>query len=155
MTLRKLPTLLFLAALCAFSSLRAADDSQLPAVTAADDARVSATIQANREQLETILAPELRYGHASGAVDTKATLIDALTAGRLKYVSFKYEERNFSFPSPEIALMTGRVKVEVATTAGSTPNSLTLGFLAVWKHEGTAWHFLAWQSCKLPAPQAP
>jgi len=35
-----------------------------------------------------------------GAVDTKASYIDALATGRTKYVTWEYQERNFTFPSP-------------------------------------------------------
>src|SRR4051794_29359629 len=125
--------------------LRAADDT---ALKAADDERVAATMSGDRARLSAIYSDDLRYAHSSGAVDTKASYIDALTGGKLKYVGWEYQERNFTFPAPGIALMTGRAKVKVGKADGTT--EMVLSFLSVWREEKGQWHFLAWQSCKLP-----
>jgi hypothetical protein len=140
-------------AVLAFAALCPADEPRLPALHAADDERVAAIVAADRARLAAIFSDELRYAHSTGGVDTKASYIDSLTAGRLKYELYTYNERNFSFPAPGIALMTGRVHVKTTSTAG--PSESVLGFLAVWREEEGKWRFLAWQSCKLPpAPVA-
>lgn len=153
MTFKNVPLLLLSIALCSLGTLRAADDPRLAAVTTADDARVSAMTSPSREKLDAVLSPELRYAHSTGAVDTKASFIDKVSGGLTKYLAFDYDERTFTFPTAEIALMTGRVKIKAVTPAGSVAD--TLSFLGVWRKEGEQWHFLAWQSCKLPAPKAP
>lgn len=128
--------------------LRAADDTALKALQAADDERVASTIAGDRARLTAIYSDDLHYAHSSGAVDTKASYIDAITGGRLKYVSMEYQERNFTFPAPGIALMSGRARVKVAKADGTAEMVLT--FLGVWREEKGQWHFLAWQSGKLP-----
>jgi hypothetical protein len=143
--LRLLPVIAF-----AFVSLRAADAPPLAALGAADDERVSATIAADKTRLSEVLSDDLRYAHSSGAVDSKASLTEALVSGRTKYLSVDYEQRDFTFPSPGIALMTGRAHLKVTTVTG--PVDMIAGFLAVWREEKGRWRFLAWQSCKLPAP---
>ncbi|HSI14205.1 MAG TPA: nuclear transport factor 2 family protein [Chthoniobacter sp.] len=125
--------------------LRAADDA---ALKTADDERVAATMSGDRARLSAIYSDDLRYTHSSGAVDTKASYIDALTGGKLKYVGWEYQERNFTFPAPGVALMTGRAKVKVGKADGTA--EMVLSFLGVWREEKGQWHFLAWQSCKLP-----
>ena len=85
-------------------------------------------------------------------MDTKASYIDALTTGRTKYVSWEYQERKFTFPAPGIALMSGRTRVKVAKADGTA--EMVLAFLGVWREEKGQWHFLAWQSGKLPEPNA-
>ena len=152
----KLPLLPFLLyTLLAFvSPLRAQDDAQIARLKTADDLRVVATKTADQAKLSEVLSDELRYAHSSGSVDTKASLIEALTNGRLKYTSYEYAERNFTFPAPGIALMTGRTNLQVASPTGTTTD-LALSFLAVWREEKGQWRFLAWQSCKLPPPAAP
>jgi len=134
----------------AFVSLRAADPTPLPALKAADDERVAATVAADKGRLAEIFSDDLRYAHASGAVDTKTSYTDALVSGRLKYVSIDYEQRDFTFPAPDIALMTGRAHIKVTSATGGIDNYM--GFLAVWRQENGHWRFLAWQSCKLPSP---
>lgn len=140
-----------LASLLCFAALlttQAADEPRLIALRAADDARVAAMKAPDRTPLTTLLSDELRYAHSTGAVDDKAGFIDTLLTGRTKYVGFDYEERNFTFPAPGIALMTGRTRIQATTAAGSVDS--VLSFLGVWREEHGQWRFLAWQSCKLP-----
>ena len=138
--------LLTLAFLC--SSLCAADDPKVTALTAVDDARVAAMLKPSKAALDTVLSDDLRYAHSNGKVDTKASLTASLLGGEAKYVSYKYSERSFKFPAPDLALMTGRFEVQ-ATVDGTTVTS-TIGYLAVWRLEQGQWKFLAWQSCKIP-----
>lgn len=129
-----------------------ADDAGLAAVKAADKARVAAMQSADKDKLSAIFSDELRYAHSNGVVDTKPSFIEILTAGKTKYVGYDYEEQNFTFPAPGIALMTGRAHIKAVTATGEMDN--VLSFLAVWRQEHGEWRFLAWQSCKLPAPVA-
>jgi hypothetical protein len=131
--------------------VRAADDSALAAVRAADDARVAAILAGDSAKLSAVLSDELRYGHSTGAVDTKASFIESLSSGRLKYIDFKYEERRFNMAGPGVAVMSGQAKVKSMSDKG--PSEAVLNFLAVWREEDGHWRFFAWQSCKLtPAP---
>ena len=66
----------------------AAENPQLAAVQAADKARVAAMQSPDRDKLSAIFAADLRYAHSSGVVDTKASFIDVLTAGKTKYVGY-------------------------------------------------------------------
>lgn len=127
----------------------AEEDPKLAAVQAADKARVAAMQSPDREKLSAIFSDELRYAHSNGIVDTKTSFIDILTAGKTKYVGYNYEEQNFTFPAPGIALMTGRAHVKAVTATGEMDS--VLSFLALWREENGQWRFLAWQSCKLPA----
>ena len=129
-----------------------AQDPQTVRIVAADMERVAATKSADREKLEAILSDDLRYAHSSGTVDTKQSYIESLTSGRTKYLTLEYEERAFTFPAPHVALMTGRAHVKVANATGEV--DMLLSFLSVWREENGKWRFLAWQSCKLPAPAA-
>lgn len=143
--------LLPLVAFClAFSPSVRAEDARTATLAAADNARVAATKSADREKLTAIFSDDLRYAHSSGKVDTKQSYIESLTSGRTKYLTLDYEERTFTFPAPGIALMTGRAHVKVANATGEV--DMVLSFLSVWREENGHWRFLAWQSCKLPAP---
>ena len=137
----------------AFVPLRAADETRTATLQSADDARVAATLASDRTKLAAILSDELCYAHSSGSVDTKASFMDALATGRLKYIAWNYVERNFSFPAPGIALMSGRTRIKLARAVGEL--EMMLSFLAVWREENAQWRFLAWQSGKLPDAPAP
>ena len=144
---------LFLTALAVLivclSSLHAADDPQLAALTAADDARITAIQAADSAALGAILSDDLHYGHSSGGVDTKALFIDSLVSGRVKYTVYKHEDRDFTFPSPGIALMSGHAHVKVVTATGGMDSRVA--YLAVWRQENGKWRFLAWQAGRIAA----
>lgn len=153
-------SLQFLAISLLFSALTASHGAdeldkspELLAVTAADNARVAAFKMPTAEKLGEIFSDELHYAHSTGAVDTKASFIPVLTSGKTRYLGIDYEQRDFTFPAPGIALMTGRARIQ-AETAGSQMDSV-LSFLAVWRLENGRWRFLAWQSCKLPSAPKP
>jgi len=89
---------------------------------------------------------------ASGLVDTKTSLLESVVSGRTKYHVIHFEERNFTFPAPGIALESGRAHMKATSSTGES--DAIFSFLAVWRLEKGQWRFLAWQSCKLP-PAAP
>lgn len=138
------------------SQLRAADavsslDPQLASLIAADEARILAMTKPDRDRLDAILSNELHYAHSTGVVDTKSTIMDSLLASRIRYLSFEYVERKFSFPTPGMALMSGQTRIKVETGTGTVDGLFC--FLAVWRKENDVWRFLAWQSAKLPVPK--
>ena len=138
---------LLLAFLC--SSLCAAEDPKVTALTAVDDVRVAAMLKPSKATLDTVLSDDLRYAHSNGKVDTKASLTASLLVGDAKYVSYKYTERTFKFPAPDVALMAGRLEVQAIVDGVSMTTGIS--YLAVWRLEKGQWKFLAWQSCKIPA----
>ena len=162
----KLPRRLLLPLLLAFAPIVpfAAEKSSGPAyaneadrlraaLIAADTERLEATKLGDRARLEAILSKDLHYAHSSGKVDDKAALIDSLVSKKSVYESFSYQDRKFTPIGVGLATMTGRVLVKVGPPG--KPNDLDLSFLAIWREENGKWRFLAWQSCKMPAPAAP
>ncbi len=119
---------------------------------AADDARVAAMISADPARLAATISDELLYVHSSGSSDTKASLTAALTSGRTKYNTIKYEQRDFREVVPGLVLMTGRGRFILGKAAPFT--ELHLSFLAAYRLEQGVWRFIAWQSCRIPEPAA-
>lgn len=122
------------------------------ALTAADDERLAATKAGDAARLGAIFSDDLRYCHSSGKVDNKASLTASLVSKASVYESFDYKERTFTLIGAGLATMAGRVIVHVGP-AGK-PAELDLAYLAIWREEKGKWRFLAWQSCKMPAPVA-
>jgi subtilisin family serine protease len=137
------------------AALYAEVDTQSSVLRAADDERVAAILAAGptgagaRTRLEAIFSDDLRYAHSTGAVDTKASYIDSLVTGKLKYSAIEYQERNFTFPAAGIALMTAKVRMKSTSATGESDNIYSI--LAVFHEEKGHWRFLAWQSSRLPA----
>jgi hypothetical protein len=141
--------LLFLSVLAVLSQpIFAAADPVLEAVRKADDARIAAFTAGDRAELDSILSADLNYRHSSGTVDTKDSLMGTIAKGSMKFFSIDYEERKFLSAAPGIVLMSGRCHTKAIH--GGKSLDLHLNYLSVWRNEGGAWRFLAWQSCRLP-----
>jgi hypothetical protein len=146
----RLFTTLCLCLTAAFAT--AAEEPKIAALTAVDDARVAAMLKPSKAVLDTVLSDDLRYAHSNGKVDTKASLTASLLGGDAKYVSYKYSERSFKFPAPDVAVMAGRLEVQAVVDGVSMTTGIS--YLAVCRLEKGQWKFLAWQSCKIP-PASP
>jgi hypothetical protein len=144
-TLRFIPLACIAGLAFCTAALRAA--SNPAAWQAADDARVAAMTSANRAKLDATLSDDLRYVHSNGKLDTKASMIAALTSGKSVYHAMTYESRDFREVSPGLVLMNGRVNVLLEKNPPHT--EMRLSFLAAYRLEHGTWRFIAWQSCKL------
>lgn len=117
-------------------------------VRAADSARIMATIAGDTTRLAPLLSDDLSYGHADGRVQTKADFLGAVSAARVKYEAYDYEEVGVRSVDDNVATMSGRAKLR-ATAAGQHVE-FRLRFLALWRRESGAWRLLAYQSAVLP-----
>jgi hypothetical protein len=140
---RPLPRLFLLLALVLAPVLAFAADDAFDAVRRADDARVAATLAADRAGLERTLSDDLHYVHASGKTDTKASYIQSFVSHATIYDTSTYPERKFQSAGPGVVLMTGRSLIHSRTGGGIDHD---LNFLAVWREENGVWRLLAWQS---------
>ncbi|HEU5176853.1 MAG TPA: nuclear transport factor 2 family protein [Burkholderiales bacterium] len=114
-----------------------------------EDKRFAAMVARDFAALEKITHDELLYTHSSGVTDSKASWLESMKSGKVKYKSASCSERQVKFFG-EVALIRGRAAIEV--DIGGQPKSLRLLFLNAWTRTPQGWKFAAWQSC--PQPQA-
>ena len=112
-----------------------------------EDKRFAAMITRDFAGLDKVVHDELLYTHSSGVTDTKASWIESMRSGRVKYKSVQCSERQVRLFG-EVALTRGRAALEVEI--GGEPKSLRLLFLNAWTRTPQGWKFVAWQSCPLP-----
>jgi len=137
-----------LLALLAVITCAAADHPELSRITAADDARVAAMKARDGAQLSAHLSDDLHYAHSNAMVDTKASFLDLIVSGKAKYQKLDYVKRDFAFPAPGMATMTGFFDVKAVINEATTESRIC--FLGVWHLEKGYWKLLAWQTCKVP-----
>lgn len=113
-----------------------------------EDQRFAAMIARDFAALEKLVHDELLYTHSSGVTDTKASWLESMKSGKVKYRSAAATERQVRFFG-EVALIRGRAAIEAEI--GGEPRSLRLLFLNAWVRTPQGWKFAAWQSCPLPA----
>jgi hypothetical protein len=117
-------------------------------MVALEDKRFAAMIARDFAALEQMVHDELLYTHSSGVTDTKASWIESMKSGKVKYKSVNCSGRQVKFFG-EVALMRGRAAIEVDIDGQA--KSLRLLFLNAWTRTPQGWKFVAWQSCPQPA----
>ena len=124
------------------------------AVLAAQKERMQAMVRGDVEALGRLLPDDLTYTHASGVVDTKASLLASIKSGKLKYKSIDPGQPHVRIYG-NTAVLTGTATVQVESTmAGPAP--FQIHFTDVYVKKGTGpWQAVAWQSTRPPAPPSP
>jgi hypothetical protein len=140
--------LLALAALFLAFTAQAEENPELARISAADDARVAAMKARDGAKLSVYLSDDLHYAHSNALVDTKASFLDLIVSGKAKYLRLDYVKRDFAFPAPGVATMTGFFDVKAVINEASTESRIC--FLGVWRKENGEWKLFAWQTCKVP-----
>lgn len=113
-----------------------------------EDRRLAAMSAQDFRALEPLVHDELLYTHSTGVTDTKATWLESMQSGRVKYKSGKWSERKVRVFG-DVALVNGRA--EFLVEVGGQPRTLKLLFLNAWTRTPQGWKFVAWQSCPQPA----
>jgi ketosteroid isomerase-like protein len=113
-------------------------------ILALEDKRFAAMIARDFAAVDSVTHADLLYTHSSGVTDTKASWIESMKSGKVKYKSAKCSERQVRFFG-DVALTRGRAAIEV--DIGGEPKSLRLLFLMAYTRTPQGWKFVAWQSC--------
>lgn len=144
--LRALCLLFVMAALPA--NARSAADSAAT-LRRADAERVAAMVAADRPALERLLDPALSYAHASGAVQGRAELIDALAAGTLRYAAIRARDVSArAYGATGIVVATADLEV----VANGVPRTMAVGYTATYRKRSGRWQLLAYRSTALAPP---
>ena len=112
-----------------------------------EDKRFAAMLAKDFGALERMVHEELLYTHSSGITDTKASWLESMRSGKVKYKSASCSERKVRVLN-EVALVNGRAHIEA--DIGGEPRTLKLLFLNAWAKTPQGWKFVAWQSCPQP-----
>lgn len=112
-----------------------------------DDRRFAAMVRADTAELDRLLADDLTYTHSTGAVETKAQFLAAISAPTIRYRSIEPSERRVRVYG-DAAVITGAAAVQV--TSGGQDLALRMRFTAVYVRRAGAWKLAAWQSTRLP-----
>lgn len=117
-------------------------------VMAMEDQRFKAMIARDFATLEKLVHGDLLYTHSSGVTDTKASWLESMKSGKVKYKSANCSERQVKLFG-DVALVRGKAAIEAEI--GGQPRALKLLFLNAWVRTPQGWKFAAWQSCPQPA----
>lgn len=114
---------------------------------AAEDARYAAQMAGDFDALDRLLADDLVYVHASGAVDDKFSYMATQRSKALEYRSMKRHEATGRIYG-RVAIITGRGEFEV--TVSGEERTVHLLFHSVWAKRGPVVQFVSWQATLAP-----
>ena len=117
---------------------------------AAEDARYGAQTANDFAAMEKLFGSDLVYIHSSAVVDNKATYIDSMRSGTVKYRIMRRSGvtvRTYGC----IAILSGQANFDV--TVKGQDLSVDLRFHTVWAKRDSGLQFVSWQATRVPAPQ--
>src|SRR5262245_8054910 len=117
----------------------------------ADDRRIAAIRSGSLAELDALLAQALTYVHSSSRIDTKASYLDSLQSGRVKYQRVERRSPYVRLLSDTTAVMHGQAELDVLV-AGQL-KLLNGVFQSIWTASGqnSAWQMAGWSMVLLPA----
>jgi len=108
----------------------------------------AAMVSGNKENLESVLSPDLTYGHSGGKIEDKAAFVDAITTKKSDFLSIELTEQTISI-TDDVAIV--RHILSANTNDGGKPGTVHLGIVLVWKKTKDDWKLIARRAFKVPA----
>jgi ketosteroid isomerase-like protein len=105
-----------------------------------------AMLDADKSTLENLAAPELSYGHSSGAMEDKSTFVEVITSGKNDYKTLEISDQTIRIVG-NTAMVRHKMVAEISNN-GTSANA-NLGVLQIWQKQNNAWKLLARQAYKL------
>jgi hypothetical protein len=140
--------LLFAGAMSATASRQETSDSLSAEVLAAENGRTAALVRSDVASLEKILADDLTYVHASGKVDTKASMLEAIRSGQIHYISWQAKNMHVRALG-NTAVLNGEYLVRVTDRrVQPDPFDINILILSVYAKRSGRWQQIAWQSTR-------
>lgn len=113
-----------------------------------EDARYAAQVADDFAAMEELFADDLVYTHATAEVDNKASYIELMRSGEVKYRAFRRSDTQVRTYG-SIAIITGRGDFDV--TGGGKDKTVPLLFTSVWVKRSGKVQFVSWQATGFPA----
>ena len=120
------------------------------AAEAAEDARYAAQTGDDFAALDKLLADDLVYIHSSAVVDDKASYIESMRSGNVKYRVMKRSDvtvRTFGC----VAIITGLANFDV--TVKGKDMAVEIRFHSIWVQRDKGLQFVSWEATRTPAKQ--
>jgi hypothetical protein len=106
-----------------------------------------AMVNGNKEDLESVLSPDLTYGHSGGKIEDKTAFVDAITSKKSDFVSIVLTDQTVAV-TDDVAIV--RHILSADTNDGGNPGRVHLGIVLVWKKTKGNWKMIARRAFKVP-----
>ncbi|KQU88078.1 hypothetical protein ASC78_25440 [Variovorax sp. Root318D1] len=132
---------------CAMVPVGGGGASAEPAVAAAAERLRIAMIDPTPGALGALVAEDLSYGHSGGRVDTKASFIGDLVAGKSDFVAITITDQTVKVVDSQTAIV--RHTLAADTLDSGKPGKVALKILGIWQKQGGDWKLLARQAVRI------
>jgi len=113
-----------------------------------EEARVAALVRGDLLALGRKLSHVVRYVHASGMLDTKASFLAAIRSGKLHYIHWQPKGLHVRVLG-DSAVVEGAYAVQVSDTRMQPdPFNVNILVLSVYARRDERWQQIAWQSTR-------
>ena len=117
-------------------------------IRAQEARRYAAMRDGDLEALDRLLSERLVYAHSNATTDTKASYLDTLRDGSLRYLRVEFETHQVLEAGADAAVALGTMSARVFRYGGEREiGGMTC---AVWNREGGEWRLLAYQPTAIP-----
>ncbi len=116
----------------------------------AEDARYAAQMGDDYGALQKLLGEDLVYIHSSAVVDTKASYIDSMKSGTVKYRVMRRSDvtvRTYGC----VAIISGLGNFDV--TVKGQDLAVEIRFHSIWAKRDRGLEFISWEATRTPAKQ--
>ena len=113
----------------------------------AEDARYAAQMGDDFSAMDKLFSPDLVYIHTSSVLDNKASYIESMRSGAVKYKVMRRSEvtvRNHGC----IAIINGIGNYDVRVKENDM--NVVLRFTSIWQKTDAGLQFVSWQSTRMP-----
>ena len=125
------------------------------ALAGADEDAIAKSVEAfraaqaagNADGIAPLCAEELSYSHSSGAVDTKAALLDGVKNAKYKWTTLEYKNPTVRVVGPAAIVRFNFVGEQEVTGGKKTPQNLAI--LMNGQKQGNEWKLLSRSATKL------
>ena len=116
-------------------------------VSKLEERRCAAMTGSDLATLESLLADTLTYTHSSAVVDDKASYVESIRSGRVKYLKVERFDTH-SQVYGDTVITTGRARIDVKVS--DVERNLNMRYANVWIKTPKGWRFALWQSTPIP-----
>lgn len=118
------------------------------AIRELEDRRYKAMCERDTKALDELLADSMVYTHSTAGVDSKASYVAGVRAGKWNYRRIERPVEDIQLHG-DCAVITGHVRIDIVIDG--TPKVLNSRYTNVWVKGKKGWQMTAWQSTPLPA----
>ena len=124
-------------------------DPRLAAVHERELDRRAAMVAADTTALDDLLDPEVRWIHGSSKLDSKASIIETIGSGAVRYLELAGSDEGYRVLADTVVLARCTIRMR-SEAAGAERAPLTLLNTLVWQLDGARWRIVHYQSTIVP-----